>query len=171
MDRPQLSSDNDPVLADRKKAAELVKQWFDGSVTNYKIDDEWPYESKDRAVADIGKELWGHYSDSPEHELKPSYLSREEILLLKRCLAFLQSSERYTSVAYEEAVPWKPNLVTKLFGVKERPWETLRLNVPVERRDWWPFADQGQCEKVMGKSDEWRNIDWPEQPNRPRWLK
>lgn len=171
MDHPQSSSNSKVVLNDRLRAAELVERWLDSRITNHEIDDEWPYDSADQAVADIGKELWCHYSDSPRHGLKASYLSRQEILLLKRCFAFLRSGEPYTLVPYKEAVAWKPNLITKLFGVKERPWESLRLSVPTERRVWWPFADQAQCEQVMGKSDEWGNIDWPEQPNRPRWLK
>ena len=156
---------------DRDKAAELIASWLSSNITNYELDDQWDYDSKDCAVADIGKELWRHYSDSPEYRLKVSYLSTEEQLLLKRCLSFLQSEEKYLPVAYEVEFSWKPNFISRLFGVKEPPWEAMRLNIPLERQKWWPFADQAQCEKIMGKSAGCQGSETLEGPKRPRWLK
>ncbi len=73
----------------------------------------------------------------------------EEVLLLKRCLAFLRSGDHYEPVPYEEALPWKPNLLTRLLGVKERPWETTRIKVSLERQRWWPFADELRYRRGM----------------------
>ena len=52
-------------LADRQKAARLLAQWLENSIDNWDFDDEWPYDSRDLAVADIGRELWCYYSDAP----------------------------------------------------------------------------------------------------------
>ncbi len=140
---------NSVAITDREKAAKLVAQWCDGEITNWDLDDAWPYESQDRAVVDIGRELWCHYSDYPKARLKLSALSAAETQLLKRCLEFLKSTEEYEPVPYEEVVPWKPSVLTRLFGVKERPWETMRLKVNTERQQWWPFADEAQWQKTM----------------------
>jgi hypothetical protein len=137
------------VARDRERAAVLIARWFEGGITNWDFEDEWPERSDDRAVVDIGRSLWRLYSDFPQRPLELSNLSPDELAVLKRCLEFLRSSEYYQPVPYEEAVPWKPNFLTRLFGVKERPWETMRLKIDPERQKWWPFADQAQWRKVM----------------------
>jgi hypothetical protein len=139
---------NDIAKEDRDKAAMLIARWLEGNVTNWEFEDEWPELSDDRAVVDIGRALWRLYSDSPQSPLKPSNLSSDELSVLRRCLMFLQSSARYEPVPYEEAVPWKPGLFTKLLGVKARPWETMRLKIDPERQQWWPFADETQWRKA-----------------------
>jgi hypothetical protein len=70
------------------------------------------------------------------------------VLTLKRYLAFLRSGEPYEPVPYEEVFPWKPHLFTRLFGVKERPWETMGLKIDPVREKWWPFADETQYRRV-----------------------
>ena len=132
------------INADREKAAALIARWLEGGITNWDFEDEWPELSDDRAVVDIGRALWRLYSDFPQRPLGDSNLSPDELAVLKRCLEFLRSAERYDPVPYEEAVPWKPNFLTSLFGVKERPWETMRLKIDPERQKWWPFADEAQ---------------------------
>ena len=134
---------------DRAKAAQLIAQWLEARISNWDFDDAWPYESEDRAVVDIGRALWCFYSDSPEKRLEISNLDSEQLLVLKRCLAFLTSNENYEPVAYEERVPWKRGVLTSLLGIRERPWETLRLKVDPERQRWWPFADEAQCRRAM----------------------
>jgi hypothetical protein len=133
---------------DREKAAALIARWLEGNVTNWDFEDEWPEQSDDRAVVDIGRALWRLYSDFPQRPLNASNLSANELAVLRKCLAFMQSGESYEPVPYEEAVPWKPNLLTRLFGVKERPWETMRLKIDAERQKWWPFADEAQWRDV-----------------------
>ena len=134
---------------DRNKAVQLLDRWLADDIMNSEFDDEWPYSSEDRAVVDIGRELWLHYSDSPKTRLKASDLSTEELQLLNRCLAFLITSEDYEPVATEEAVRWKRGFLAKLFGAPMRPWETLRLKISPDRQKWWPFADEAQYRRVM----------------------
>lgn len=138
---------NSTPTSDREKAAALIAAWLEGQITNWDFEDEWPEKSVDPAVVDIGRELWHFYSDFPQRRLGVSKLSPDELAVLRRCVEFLRSSERYEPVPYEEAIPWKRTFLTKLFGVKERPWETMRLKIDPERRKWWPFADEAQWRK------------------------
>jgi hypothetical protein len=137
------------VRQDRERGANLITRWLGGSITTFEFDDNWPYESQDAGVVDIGRELWSHYIDNKEHLLNPADLSPDEVTLLKRCLGFLRSNADYVPVPYEEAMPWKPSLLTKVFGPRERPWETLRLVVNPEREKWWPFKDSIQYDSAM----------------------
>ena len=139
------------VPVDREKAASLIARWLEGKVSNWDFEDEWPTPSDDRAVVDIGHALWRLYSDFPQRPLKVLDLSGEEMAVLKRCLEFLQSRESYEPVPYEEAIPWKPNLLTRLFGVTERPWETMRLKIDPGRQKCWPFANESQWREVTSE--------------------
>ena len=132
----------------RERAAVLIERWLKSSVTNWDFEDEWPDSSEDRAVVDIGRELWRLYSDSPERLLNVSDLSAEELALLRRCLAFLHSKEPYEPVPYEEAAPRKANVFTELLAVKKKPWEAMRLKIDSERQKWWPFANEVQWHKI-----------------------
>lgn len=135
------------ATVDREKAAALIARWLEGNVATWDFEDEWPELSEDRAVVDIGRSLWRLYSDFPQRPLTILNLSADELAMLQRCLAFLQSGENYEPVPYEEAAPWKPNLLTRLFG-KARPWETMRLKIDPERQKWWPFAGEAQWYKT-----------------------
>ena len=136
---------------DREKGANLIARWLDGEVTNYEFDDEWPYESIDLGVADIGKELWNHYSDERKQRLIVGDLSAEQVALLNRCLLFLKSSEVYESTPREPSGPWKSSLLQRVFGVTERPWEQTHLVVGPERIEWWPFASREQWRSATEK--------------------
>lgn len=136
-------------ITDREKAASLIARWLAGDVTNWVFEDEWPEDSEDPAVVDIGRKLWLLYSDYPNRLLQVSNLSTEEIALLNRCLSFVQSDEVYDTSPYEEAIPWKQNLLAKILGTNERPWETMRLKIDPARQDWWPFRDEAQWRRVI----------------------
>jgi len=88
------------INADREKAAALIARWLEGGITNWDFEDEWPELSDDRAVVDIGRALWRLYSDFPQRPLGGSNLSPDELAVLKRCLEFLRSGERYDPVPY-----------------------------------------------------------------------
>jgi hypothetical protein len=135
---------------DRLKAATLVAQWLEGSITNWDFEDEWPELSDDLAVVDIGIALWPLYNDNAEEFLGVSRLSGDELALLKRCYEFLRSSESYIAVAYEEAVPWKADLFSRVLGVRNRPWETMRMKIDSERQHWWPFESAEQFRRIVG---------------------
>ncbi len=64
---------------DREKAAILVSRWLEGNISSQEFEDEWPEDSGDLAVIDIGRELWCHYNDNPSEHLDVSNLSPEEV--------------------------------------------------------------------------------------------
>jgi len=143
---------NNLIEIDREKGANLISRWLDGKVTNHEFDDEWPYDSLDLGVADIGKELWLHYSDVRKKRLSVEVLSADEIALLKRCLLFLRCSEVYESTPREPSGPWNPGLLQRILGVTERPWEQTHLVVGPERKAWWPFAGEEQWRKATQRT-------------------
>ena len=135
-------------VLDRSAGVQLIARWMAGRITNFEFDDEWPYKSNDRAVSDVGMELWLHYTDAQEVQLNAMELTVAERQLLSRCLAFLKSTEEYVPVSYDQAKRWKHGMLSWLLGIREPPWETRRLRISSERRDWWPFADRRQFEQV-----------------------
>jgi hypothetical protein len=79
---------------DRNRAAELIRGWLDGTVTNFDFEDRWP-ESSDRGVVEIGQQLWSYFDDFPEQRLTVENLDPEIKDLLIRCLDFLQTELPY----------------------------------------------------------------------------
>jgi hypothetical protein len=136
--------------SDRKKAAHLVAQWLDGRITNYEIDDQWPWESEDFAVVDIGSELWTLFDDFPETRLNVSAMRPEDVGLLRRCLRFLESGEHYEPVPREQRQETK-GIVAKLLGFGQKCPEAMPLKIPESRRNWWPFGDESQWQKFSGE--------------------
>ena len=139
---------NSLLATERKKAADIISRWLDGELTNHQMDDDWPWKSEDLAVVHIGGELWTLFDDFPESRLDISDLNSDDVELLRRCLAFLESGEEYEPVPREQSEKRK-GMVAKLVGFASRQVpEASPLNIPVARRQWWPFADEEQWRKV-----------------------
>jgi hypothetical protein len=133
----------------RRKAALLIRRWLEGSITNFEIDDSWPWECKDDGVVDIGKETWRYYDDFPEQTLSLKLLSGEEIHVLRRCLRFLESKEEYlVPEGGVQGAHSSRDLLSRLFGAKRR----IVVAVDDQRKKWWPFADETQYSKAIACS-------------------
>ena len=139
-------------IEDRKRAALLVTQWLEGKITNHQIDDQWPWESGDPAVVDIGSALWTLFDDFPEIRLDVSGMGAEDVDLLRRCLRFLESGEHYEPVARERHKA--RSIVAKMLGIGRKCPETMPLKIPESRRMWWPFLDQSQSQKSEGNNSK-----------------
>jgi hypothetical protein len=125
----------------RNKAAILARRWFEGTITNYELDDQWPWTSYDRGVVDIGTETWRYYDDFPEQTLTPQSLSKEELEVLQRCLRFLESREPYLDPETDaSAASARRGMLSRLSEQRR----TMTVVVSDERRRWWPFADEAQ---------------------------
>lgn len=123
--------------ADRDEAARLLERWLSGTITNYEIDDAWPWNSEDAAVVDIGRETWRYYSDFPEQPLSTGSMSGERKAVLLRCVSFLHTNEPYL-LPEGVGVTWGP--LRKFFG-RFLKREEIDL-MSTERKLWWPFADE-----------------------------
>jgi hypothetical protein len=100
-------------------------------------------------VSDIGKELWLHYDDRRESRLNTTDLTDDEVDLLHRCIAFLESNEEYLPVNYEEPGSRKPAWLRRLSGTRNATWESKHMVISPDRAAVWPCADQSQCQRVM----------------------
>lgn len=81
---------------DRDRAAHLVQQLRDGSVSNFAFEGNWPLGGSDRALNAISSMLWHYYDDLHEHTLTEAHaLSGEARDLFDRCALFLLSDLEY----------------------------------------------------------------------------
>ncbi len=81
---------------DRDRAAHLVQQLRDGSVSNFDFEGKWPQGGSDRALNAISSMLWHYYDDLHEHTLTEAHaLSGGARDLLDRCALFLLSDLEY----------------------------------------------------------------------------
>lgn len=115
---------------DRDRGAEILRRWLAGSITNFEFDDQWPYRSHDRAVAEIGRELWKYFDDFPEKQLSTDDLNAATKDLIVRCLDFLQ-----TGLPYEYNVSRLP--LSERIATFFRP---APLNLSPDERQFWPFS-------------------------------
>ncbi len=117
----------------RRRAAQLLRQFRAGSLTNDQLEDRFP-TGKDEAVGEVFRRVWYLYDDLHEHTFVPS---PEAVALLERCADFLDSD------AQEYGWPI-PNLLLRLLWVPIGVLTLGTLNDLVWRRydfpPHWPFA-------------------------------
>jgi hypothetical protein len=142
-----VSENMNTQSSDRTRASALVAAWLSSSVTNQDFDDDWPWNTPDPAVLDIGTELWSLYDDFPKSLLDPDKLQPDQKELLVRCGLFLGSAEQYKPV--ERINTQSRGLFSKLLGMSQADPPSLQLTVPDERKAWWPFADEEQFRRVV----------------------
>jgi len=126
----------------RKICSALIERWLEGTITNLEFDDQWPWNSADPGVLDIGKELWRYYDDFDESTLTPQTLSEEQRTILERCARFLKSDEPYQPLQKQNSHRSRlRSLISRIFG------SMMELVVDDERKKWWPYADRNQFSK------------------------
>ena len=121
-------------------AAELVREFAAGQLTNDDFDEQYP-RSEDRAIQNIGNVLWLSWDDRFTHRLEGEYqLTDQQRALFERCIAFLQTELEYTGPSVGGSVldaakgAWK-----RLVGKEQRILIEGSLDAP-----WWPFATEEQ---------------------------
>ncbi len=80
----------------RERAASLIEQLRDGTLSNFDFEAQWPQCRSDRALKAIGSMLWRYYDDLFEHTLTEAYaVSGEAREIFDRCALFLFSDLEY----------------------------------------------------------------------------
>jgi hypothetical protein len=121
------------AIEKRRKAAQLLLDFYKGRITNDQMDDAWPLDAKDPALREVFWAKWGLYSDLREEYVKPKL--RRNYSAAKathRCLVFLKSGLEYEWVGSglsEGLVPWILGLLDK------HPREVNRAG----DQSAWPF--------------------------------
>ncbi|MGZ4982419.1 MAG: hypothetical protein ACXWAB_13360 [Methylobacter sp.] len=62
----------------RDKAAELLRQFLAGTITNFELENSWP-SSADRVLREIQDTIWCFYDDFEEHAMRGGWkLSKKQ---------------------------------------------------------------------------------------------
>ncbi len=85
----------------RRKAAQLLLDFYKGRITNDQMDDAWPTDADDPALEKVFFAKWGLYSDLREEYIKPKIRkSYSAAKTMHRCLVFLESGLEYEWVDF-----------------------------------------------------------------------
>ena len=110
------------TVVDRKardSAAELLRQFASGCITNFELENQWP-NSKDPALQAFESTIWCFYDDFKEHALQgPFALASEMKRVVARWIVFLHSNEPYQwpSIAYPGVRPLHRSWLTRRLGL------------------------------------------------------
>jgi hypothetical protein len=121
----------------RDIAAETIRRFMDGSISNREYEQRYPKAKDDPALWAIYINIWFCYSDMKEHTLTGKHaLSDKQRALLRRCVLFLKSDSEF------QWPPPKFSLrygVLRLFGLKRivERWEAEDMSIGDV--DAWPF--------------------------------
>jgi len=85
----------------RRRAAQLLLDFYKGRITNDQMDDAWPHDAGDPALSKVFWAKWGLYSDLREEYIKPK-LRRKYVTAraIHRCLVFLRSALEYEWIGF-----------------------------------------------------------------------
>jgi hypothetical protein len=127
-------------IKSRIAAAELVREFAAGQLTNDEFDEQYPH-SEDRAIQTIGNVLWLSWDDRFTHRLEGRYQpTDQQKAVFERCMAFLRTELEYTGPSPGASVldavkgVWK-----RLVGEEQRALIEGSLKDP-----WWPFSSEEQ---------------------------
>jgi hypothetical protein len=91
----------------RRKAAQLLLDFYKGRITNDQMDDAWPRDPADRGLTEVFWAKWGLYSDLREEYIRPklrkNYATAKAI---HRCLIFLKSGLDYEWYGWPAPGTW-----------------------------------------------------------------
>ncbi|HTR22814.1 MAG TPA: hypothetical protein VMI10_02450 [Terriglobales bacterium] len=85
----------------RRKAAQLLLDFYKGRITNDQMDDAWPRDAEDPALSRVFWAKWHLYSDLREEYIKPRL--RKKYVTAKAvhcCLVFLKSGLEYEWIGF-----------------------------------------------------------------------
>jgi len=104
----------------RRKAAQLLLDFYKGRITNDQMDDAWPRDAEDIGLTKIHRATWGLYSDFQEEyiegKLRKKYITAKAI---HRCLVFLKSGLEYEWIGFGMSKSLVPHIL-ELFDSHRR---------------------------------------------------
>ena len=139
----------------RREGARLLKEFFDGKITNDEYNDAFPSGSADAGLSVVYRRIWVYYSDLHSHYLDRGGLSDEDVALFQRCIDYLDTDLEYDGPPISMNNP-VTRLFRKLLGDDERPVTELG-STAVEASGfftaWWPFASAMEYEQAKHRSE------------------
>lgn len=134
---------------ERKKAAEVVRRFISGRITNFDFEKNMP-ATKDLAVQAIEDSLWLLYDDFEKHKLDAERtLPAATKSQMARWVMFLHTDEEYRwpTFRYPGLLPLKHGLVSRLLKKPLREYEFMSSG----EYDVWPFISKAQFEHAKQK--------------------
>jgi hypothetical protein len=123
--------------AARDIAAEVVRRFISGQITNLDFEEKMP-SSCDRAISAIEVSLWPFYDDLKSHKLSGAWRIPDETKSeMARWVIFLHTNEEYLwpEVAFPGIRPLHHGFISKMFGGPEREQKFMQAGI----YSVWPF--------------------------------
>jgi hypothetical protein len=138
-------------MVNRQKRAigkHLVEGFAGGTTSSREIDNDFPTDKNDPALAAIWRQLWFLWDDFHTHTLTGKYAPTPEgRAMMDRCLAFLESDLEYEWPPFRGA-SWRLILL-RAFGFRKRAAEAEKRETEELAKfgdpEAWPFLRKEDC--------------------------
>ena len=134
----------------RDKAAELLRQFASGRITNFELENRWP-TSKDPAIHGLDSTIWCFYDDFKEHKLQgPFALAPEMRRVIARWVIFLHTNEPYQwpNIAYPGVRPLHRSWITRRLGLLNLITRKEQRFINAGAFEVWPFISAQSFENA-----------------------
>ncbi len=133
----------------RDKAAELLRQFLAGTITNFELENSWP-SSSDRVLRAIEDTLWCFYDDFEEHAMRGRWaLPKDRKKNMARWVVFLHSDEEYQwpAIGFPGIRPLRSGWLARLTGIAR--WRKKKEAVFMASGEYayWPFISRASFER------------------------
>jgi len=131
----------------RDIAAQALREFMEGSISNREYERRWPKSKDDPALWGIYANIWYCYSDTSEHTLTGKHaLTDEGRAIVGRCLLFLKSDLEFQWPATKLRL-WYPLL--RLIGLGRIVNRKVEKEMSIGDVDVWPFLKKAQYEQML----------------------
>jgi len=130
----------------RDIAAEVLRQFMEGSLSNKEYEQKYPRSNDDPALWEIWVQVWFFYSDVKTHTLTGKYALNDECrAFIERCVLFLKSNAEF-EWPRQKFRPWYGILRLLGFGRTLKRQEDAEMSIG--DKDVWPFLKKAQYEQM-----------------------
>jgi hypothetical protein len=130
----------------RDIAAEVLRSFMEGSISNVEYERRYPRSKDDLALWEIHFQVWFFYSDIRTHKLTGKYaLNVEGRAFLERCIVFLKSNAQF-EWPRQKFRPWRVILRVLGLGRTVKRWEQQEMSIGDQ--DVWPFINKADYEEA-----------------------
>ena len=129
------------LFRSRDKAAELLRQFASGRITNFELENCWP-SSKDQAILNLDSTIWCFYDDFKEHKLQgPFALTPKMKRVVARWIVFLHTNEPYQwpNIAYPGVRPLHRSWIVRRLGLINLVTRAEQRFMNAGSFEVWPF--------------------------------
>lgn len=131
----------------RDIAAEALREFMEGSISNEDYERRYPRSKDDPALGEIWAQVWFFYSDLKTHKLISKHaLTDEGRAFIERCVLFLKSDAEFEWPRQKIRL-WYGILWLVGLGRTVRRWREEEMN-SIGDKDVWPFLKKAQYEQM-----------------------